>query len=107
MYGNEGRFGIVSGIKASREGVNAFLDGYMKEENVRFRDHAIKYEKSQDLKSGARIPLTSWGKIQKKLVNFTLSAQEGTLYRNEIIGILGENGIGKTSFIKILAGLIN
>ncbi len=106
MYGNEGAFGIVSGVKSAREGVNAFLDGYLKEENVRFRDHAIKYEKTQDAKSTARIPLASWGNITKKLGNFTLSAHEGTLYRGEIVGILGENGIGKTSFIKMLAGLI-
>ena len=50
MYGSEGGFGIVSGLKSSREGVNAFLDGYLKEENVRFRDHSIKYEKTQDVK---------------------------------------------------------
>ncbi|MBI4147340.1 ribosome biogenesis/translation initiation ATPase RLI [Candidatus Woesearchaeota archaeon] len=106
MYGVENGFGIVSGVKNAREGVNSFLDGYLKEENVRFRDHAIKYEKAQDVKSGSRTPLTSWNKLTKKLGNFNLTAKEGVLYKGEIIGILGENGIGKTSFIKILAGLI-
>ncbi len=106
MYGNEGAFGIVSGVKSAREGVNAFLDGYLKEENVRFRDHAIKYEKTPDVKSSSRVELTSWGKLGKKLGHFTFNAQEGTLYKGEIIGILGENGIGKTSFIKMLAGII-
>jgi len=107
MYGMENGFGIVSGVKAAREGVNAYLDGYLKEENVRFRDHAIKYEKAQDVKAGSRSQLTSWGNITKKLGHFTLTTGSGTLYRNEIIGILGENGIGKTSFMKMLAGLIN
>ncbi len=106
MYGVENGFGIVSGVKNAREGVNSFLDGYLKEENVRFRDHAIKYEKAQDVKPGSRTPLTSWNKLTKKLGNFNLTAKEGVLYKGEIIGILGENGIGKTSFIKILAGLI-
>ncbi len=106
MYGVENGFGIVSGVKNAREGVNAFLDGYLKEENVRFRDHAIKYEKAQDVKSGSRTQLTSWNKLTKKLGNFNLTAKEGVLYKGEIIGILGENGIGKTSFIKMLAGLI-
>ena len=106
MYGIENGFGIVSGVKNAREGVNAFLDGYLKEENVRFRDHAIKYEKIQDAKTSSRIPLTSWSKLSKKQGHFTLTAKEGTLYKGEIIGILGENGIGKTSFIKMLAGLI-
>lgn len=106
MYGIENGFGIVSGVKNAREGVNAYLDGYMKEENVRFRDHAIKYEKAQDVKTGSRTQLTSWGKITKKLNHFTLTAKEGALYKGEIVGVLGENGIGKTSFIKLLAGLI-
>src|SRR3989344_75136 len=73
MYGREGAFGIVSGVKSTREGINAFLEGYLKEEN---------------------------------LGNFNFKADAGSLRKNEIIGILGENGIGKTSFIKMLAGLI-
>ena len=106
IYGSEGGFGVVSGVKNAREGVNAFLDGFLKEENVRFRDHAIKYEKAQDVKTGSRIVLASWSKLAKKMGNFTLTANEGTLHKGEIVGILGENGIGKTSFIKMLAGLI-
>ena len=38
--------------------------------------------------------------------SFSLKTEIGQLYKNEIIGIMGENGIGKTSFIKILAGVI-
>jgi len=105
-YGYEGVFGIVSGVKSAREGVNAFLEGFLKEENVRFRDHAIKYENSQDKKSTGLEHLTSWDMIESKLGNFTLKTERGSLYRNEVVGILGENGIGKTSFIKILAGLV-
>ncbi len=106
MYGHEGGYGIVSGLKSSREGINAFLEGYLKEENVRFRNHPLKFEKVQDVHTAAPRKLISWESIQKKLGNFELDAEMGTLYKNEIIGILGENGIGKTSFIKILAGVI-
>lgn len=106
MYGHEGVYGIVSGIKSTREGINAFLEGYLREENIRFRDHAIKFEKSPDAKKIAPRPLISWKKVQKKLGSFDLKTEEGVLYKNEVVGILGENGIGKTSFIKILAGLI-
>ncbi len=106
MYGHEGVYGIVSGLKSTREGINAFLEGYLREENIRFRDHAIKFEKSFDAKKVLPRPLISWNSVQKKLGQFELKAEQGTLYKNEIVGILGENGIGKTSFIKILAGLI-
>ena len=106
MYGREGAFGIVSGVKSTREGINAFLEGYLKEENMRFRDHAITFAKAQDTGSGLPKTLISWTALAKNLGNFNFKADAGSLRKNEIIGILGENGIGKTSFIKMLAGLI-
>ena len=107
MYGQEGAYGIVSGVKNSREGINAFLEGFLKEENIRFRSHPIKFEKVQERQVGVVEKLTSWNKLSKKLGNFILETEEGHLNKNEIVGVLGENGIGKTSFVKILAGLIN
>ncbi|MBI4152275.1 ribosome biogenesis/translation initiation ATPase RLI [Candidatus Woesearchaeota archaeon] len=106
MYGQEGAFGVVSGVKSAREGINAFLEGYLKEENVRFRDRPLKFDKTQDARKILPRALISWDHLQKNLGNFNLQTERGTLYKNEIVGILGENGIGKTSFIKILAGLI-
>ena len=46
MYGKEDCYGIVSGIKPVRNGVNVYLSGYIKEENIRFRDSTIKFEKN-------------------------------------------------------------
>ncbi|MBT4651248.1 ribosome biogenesis/translation initiation ATPase RLI [Candidatus Woesearchaeota archaeon] len=106
MYGQEAAYGIVSGLKSTREGINSFLEGYLKEENIRFRSYPIKFEKVQDRQVGSKQTLVSWKNLQKKLGNFHLKTEEGELHKNEIIGILGENGIGKTSFIKLLAGLI-
>lgn len=106
MYGQEGAFGVVSGVKSTREGINAFLDGFLKEENVRFRDRPLKFDKTQDARKNLPRSLISWDNVQKQLGKFHLQTERGTLYKNEIVGVLGENGIGKTSFIKILAGLI-
>ena len=106
MYGHEGVFGIVSGLKSTREGINAFLDGYLKEENIRFRDHSIKFEKVPETPSTAPKKLLSWQHLYTKLGNFELKAEAGSLFKNEIVGVLGENGIGKTSFVKMLAGLV-
>ena len=106
MYGHEGVYGIVSGLKSTREGLNAFLDGYLKEENMRFRNHAIKFERTHEHKTTKPVSLLSWDSVSTQLGTFSLHAEPGTLYKNEIIGVLGENGIGKTSFVKILAGMI-
>ena len=108
MYGKEDCYGIVSGVKPVRNGINIYLSGYIKEENVRFRDSRIKFaEKPPIKKKHSTEAITSWRGIEKKLGNFALKAEKGSIHKNEIIGILGENGTGKTTFVKILAGVLN
>ena len=107
MYGQEDSYGIVSGIKPIRNGINIYLDGYIKEENMRFRDSRIKFAEKPPIKKKTKKEIvTSWSKLSKKLGNFLLKAEEGSIHKNEIIGMLGENGTGKTTFVKILAGVL-
>jgi len=103
MYGKQGIFGVVSLPKPTRQAINVYLSGYLKEENVRFRDHTIKFEARPPIKKIPANVLTSWQGIEKNLGKFNLKAEKGSIYRKDVVGILGENGIGKTSFIKILA----
>jgi len=107
MYGKEGVYGIVSGLKSTREGINTFLEGYLREENIRFRDHAIKFERVPTVEKTEANILCSWKEIEKRLDDFYLNAAAGEIYKNDVIGVLGENGIGKTSFVKILAGVMD
>ena len=107
MYGKEDCYGIVSGVKPVKNGINVYLSGYVKEENVRFRDSKIKFEEKPPIKKKhTKEAIISWHDIQKKLGNFALNAHKGSIHKNEIIGVLGENGIGKTTFVKILAGVL-
>src|SRR3989344_522193 len=107
MYGHESVYGVVSQPKSTKAGINIYLEGYLKEENVRFRDHKIKYFERPPRKIERERYLTSWQGIRKSLDKFSLEASEGTLHRGDTVGILGENGIGKTSFVKILAGVMD
>ncbi|VVB81217.1 Molybdate/tungstate import ATP-binding protein WtpC [uncultured archaeon] len=106
MYGKEGAYGIVSLPKTTRTGMNIYLEGFITDENMRFRDHKIQFVSKPPPKPISKVMLTMWGAIEKKLGTFHLKAKEGSIGRNQIIGILGENGIGKTTFVKILAGEI-
>ncbi len=106
MYGKEDAYGVVSGIKPTKNGINTYLSGYLKEENVRFRDKKIKFEAKEPLKAHTKEALISWGGIEKTLENFSLKAPKGEISKGEVIGILGENGIGKTTFVKILANVL-
>ena len=106
MYGHDSVYGIVSGLKNTREGVNAFLEGFLKEENVRFRSHPLHFQDAVEEFKLDQAEVISWENLAAELGNFTLKAEKGHLQSNEIIGVLGENGIGKTSFVKMLAGQI-
>jgi len=103
MYGKEGVYGIVSLPKATKAGINVYLEGYLKEQNIRFRDYKIKFEAKPPIKKKSEFLLTSWKDIEKKLGKFKLEAKEGSIHKKEVIGVLGENGIGKTTFVRILA----
>ena len=107
MYGKEDCYGIVSGLKSVKNGINVYLSGYLKEENIRFRESTIKFSEKPPVKrKNVKDAITSWHDIERKLGNFTLKAHKGTIHKNEIIGILGENGIGKTTFVRILANAL-
>lgn len=103
IYGMEEGYGIVSQPKSAKAGINTYLEGYLKDENVRFRSHAIKFGHAPAMKAATRPELLSWKNISASLGKFTLSAEEGSLFKGEVVGVVGENGIGKTSFVKILA----
>lgn len=104
MYGSEDVYGSVSGLKPTKNAINVYLEGYLKEENIRFRDKKIKFEPRKPFFKKEKEELVSWKGLGKKLGKFSLSAEEGSVSKGEVIGVLGENGIGKTTFVKILAG---
>ncbi|MBI5393139.1 ribosome biogenesis/translation initiation ATPase RLI [Candidatus Woesearchaeota archaeon] len=106
MYGKEGCYGIVSQPKAAKAGLNTYLEGFLKEENMRFRELPIKFEIKAPFSTARKQCLTSWNNFDKQLDKFKLSVNAGEIYKQEIIGILGQNGIGKTTFVKILAGIM-
>jgi ATP-binding cassette subfamily E protein 1 len=107
MYGHEGVYGVVSGVKTSKNGINVYLSGFLKEENVRFREGAIKFNPAAVAGQKKDMLLTEWNALEYKQGKFTLDVDNGSIYRGDVMGILGQNGIGKTTFVKILAGVLD
>lgn len=102
FYGVPGAFGVVSKPYTVRNGINAFLDGYVKSDNVRFREPTV-FEKYSRIKKRTE-SLVEFSDIEKTFEGFKLFVKSGKIYKNRVLGILGENGLGKTTFMKILAG---
>ncbi|MDI6905337.1 MAG: ribosome biogenesis/translation initiation ATPase RLI [Candidatus Bathyarchaeia archaeon] len=106
FYGEPGVYGIVSHVHGVRTGINIYLQGYIPDENIRFRKEAIIFhEKPPTVSFVVGETLLKWEQIEKTFEGFKLVARPGKIKKGEIIGILGPNGIGKTTFVKILAGI--
>ena len=106
-YGEPGAFGIVSKPKGVREGINYFLEGYIPDENVKFRDSPIKFTIwAPEEDKTEKETLVEYPEMEKTLGTFKLEIERGTINRGEIVGILGQNGIGKTTYVKIIAGIL-
>ncbi len=106
FYGEAGVYGVVSHVHGVRTGINIYLQGYIPDENIMFRKESITFhEKPPPTSTAGFETLLRWNRIQKTLGNFRLVTEPGEIRRGEIIGILGPNGIGKTTFVKVLAGL--
>jgi len=104
FYGPSGVYGIVSKPYGVRVGINTFLDGYIKEDNVRFRKEQIKFFSSLQDKIPSPEIMISFTDIEKSFDGFSLKIKGGNIRKKEVLAVLGENGLGKTTFAKILAG---
>ncbi|MFH1648962.1 MAG: ribosome biogenesis/translation initiation ATPase RLI [Candidatus Woesearchaeota archaeon] len=104
MYGTPGVYGVVTLPKSSKAGINAYLEGFLREENMRFRNHAITFFEKIHEKVQKREQLTTWEAHKETLGKFALSINSGSIDKRDVIGIVGENATGKTTFVKYLAG---
>jgi len=104
-YGTPGAFGVITHPKGVRVGINEYLKGFLREENVRIRTEAIKFDVHAPQATKEILSLLSFGKFEKKYEGgFELVANGGDIRKSEVTGIVGPNGIGKSTFVKILAG---
>ncbi|AKB84140.1 ribosome biogenesis/translation initiation ATPase RLI [Methanococcoides methylutens] len=106
-YGVPAGYGVVTHPKGVRVAINQYLKGYLPEENVRIRPDAITFEVHPPRVESDIATLVDYNAFSKKYgETFSLETDSGSLKEGEVIGIVGPNGIGKSTFVKILAGEI-
>ena len=103
LYGQAGAYGVVSQMKGVRVGINAYINGFLKEENVRIRKQAIEFTVRPPTVEDEGEAISSYTALEKSYEGFSLEIDEGEIFHDEIVTAFGSNGIGKTTFAKILA----
>jgi len=107
LYGEPAAYGIVSNILSTKIGINVFLDGYLPNENVRFREKKF----SMDVSSSSTdifqedTDIVNYPKLEKKFNSFSVSIEPGRVRKGEVLGIMGANALGKTTMMKMIAGV--
>ncbi|XDT25654.1 ABC transporter [Nakaseomyces glabratus] len=108
LYGVPSVYGVVTLPSSVREGINIFLDGHIPSENMRFRTEALQF-RIADSAADIIVDATraySYPDMKRTQGDFTLNVQSGEFSDSEILVMMGENGTGKTTLIKLLAGAI-
>ncbi|XBJ06138.1 hypothetical protein VPH35_024792 [Triticum aestivum] len=107
LYGKPGAYGVVTLPFSVREGINIFLAGFVPTENLRFRDESLTFkivdtqDNAEEIEAYQRYKYPT---MSKTLADFKLTVMEGEFTDSQIVVMLGENGTGKTTFIRMLAG---
>lgn len=106
LYGSPGHYGVVTMPFSVREGINIFLDGFVPTENLRFRETVLTFRVVETAAEEEIKKLFNYKypNMKKRLGDFELEVAGGSFTDSEIIVLLGENGTGKTTLIRILAG---
>jgi len=105
-YGSPGAYGIVTSPKSTKKGINEYLSGYLETENMRIRQTEIEFEEHAPRPGSTGDVVVEYPDLTKSYGDgeFSLNVDAGTIRESEVLGVVGPNGIGKSTFAKLLAG---
>ncbi|KAG7806894.1 hypothetical protein KL921_004688 [Ogataea angusta] len=108
LYGVPSVYGVVTLPASVREGINIFLDGHIPTENMRFRTESLQFRlaDASDKMIVDQSHSMAYPDMTKTQGDFKLTVEAGEFSDSEIIVMMGENGTGKTTLCKLLAGAI-
>jgi ATP-binding cassette subfamily E protein 1 len=107
-YGEPGAFGVITDPKSVRNGINEYLTGYLSNENMRIRPDEIEFHEHAPRETSKSTPLIEYPALSKSYGDgeFALEVDPGTIYESEVLGVVGPNGIGKSTLAKLFTGAL-
>lgn len=108
IWGEPHIYGVISRALSVKKGLNSFLIGKLKEENIHFRKKIINFKRTVKEREwkGEAINIQK-SKIVLGNNQFILDIPEFKIYNSEIMVLVGENGLGKTTFANYLSGKLD
>ncbi|KAF7683319.1 ABC transporter E family member 2 [Astathelohania contejeani] len=108
LYGKAGGYGVITAPYSIKAAINIFLDGMIPTENMRFRPEALKFNISERPESSdSKREQFKYSDMKKSYDKFCLNIKGGVFNASEIIVFLGENGMGKSTMVNLIAGVID
>ena len=104
VYGERAAYGIFTPPRQTRTAINAYLDGYLEQENIRIRDKPIQFLRGRMRGEEIGEPILEWGDLEKTQGTFNLKTEQGKVHSSEVVGVVGPNATGKTTMVKMIAG---
>src|SRR5207245_10173264 len=74
-------------------------------DDVRLRDHPVSFGDRSIVETvEAEEKIATYGRMKKRFTGFRMTIEGGSLTRGSIRGIVGANALGKTTFLRLIAG---
>lgn len=105
IYGTEGAYGVLAQPRAVRTAINTYLSGFLREENIRFRDKPIRFDERPPKEAWSGEVLLNFPPLEMAYDGgFRLETRGGKLHEGEVVGVVGPNATGKSTFVKMMVG---
>lgn len=105
LYGERAVYGICATPLPINYGINSYFEGYLQKDNVRFRKTPFKFEAPQvmEIDENKVGSIFSYDNIEYKVGDFSLEIEQAEFTNHGITVLLGENGAGKTTFVRLIS----